>query len=50
MELDIDEGGIEVVVPNDEKELHVRMVSENNNGGVDGKKTILQAKKWYFYN
>ena len=26
------------------------MVFEDNNGGVDGTKALLHAKKWYVYN
>ena len=41
------EGGIEDVVIDDERERHLRIVFEENNGGVDGTKAILNAKKWY---
>ena len=38
------------MVLDDERELHWRMVFEDNNGGVDGTKAILHAKKWDVYN
>ena len=50
MELDPDEEEIEDVVLDDERERHWRMVFEENNGGVDGKKALLHAKKWDVYN
>ena len=50
MEPDTDEEEIKDVVLDDERERHWRMVFEDNNGGVDGTKAILHAKKWDVYN
>ena len=33
----------------DERERHCRMVFEDNSGGVDNNKPLLNAKRWYFY-
>ena len=33
----------------DDMELHWRVVSEENYGGVDDKKTLLHAKMWDIY-
>ena len=38
------------MVLGDERERHWRMVFEDNNGGVDGTKALLHAKKWDVYN
>ena len=46
MEPDTDEEEIEDVVPDNEIERHWHMVFEDNNGGVDGTKALLYAKKW----
>ena len=50
MEPDPDEENTEDVVLDDERERHWRMDFENNNGGVDGMKVLLHAKKWDVYN
>ena len=47
---DPDDQDIEDVVINNEREHHWRMVFEDNNGGVDGKKALLHAKRRYVYN
>ena len=47
MDPDHDEEEIEdVVLDDDEREPHLRMVLEDNNGGVDGTKALINAKKW----
>ena len=46
MELDPDEEEVEDVVLNDDRELHWRMVFEDSNGGVNGTKALLHARKW----
>ena len=38
------------MVLGDERERHWRMDFEGKNGGVDGTKALLHAKKWDFYN
>ena len=38
------------VVLDNEREIHWCMVFEGGNGGVDGKNTLLHAKKWDVYN
>ena len=38
------------MVLDDEREHHWRIVFEVENGGVDGKKALLHAKRWDFYN
>ena len=50
VEPDNDEKNIEDVVLDDERERHGRMVFEGNNGGSDGAKDLIHAKKWYSYN
>ena len=50
MEPDPDEEEIYYVVLDDGRERHWRMVLEDNSGGVDGKKALLHANKWYVYN
>ena len=31
----------------DERERHCRMVFEENGGGLDNKKAVIYAKRWY---
>ena len=50
MEPDPDEEEIKDVVLNDERERNWRMVFEYNNGGVDGTKSLLYARKCDVYN
>ena len=50
MDLDHGEEEIEYVVLDDERESHWNMVFEDSNGGVDGTKALLHAKKWGVYN
>ena len=49
MEDGIDEEDMDDVNLGDEKEHHCRMVFEKKNGGVDDKKVLLHAKRWYVY-
>ena len=46
VEPDPDEEEIKYVVLDDESELHCRFFFEKKNVGVDGKKSLLHAKKW----
>ena len=50
MELDPYEEEIEDMVLDDDRYRHWRMVFEDSNGGVDGTKALLHAKKWDVYN
>ena len=50
MELDTRKEEIEDVVIDDERERHWHMDFEENNGGLDGTKTLLHANKWDVYN
>ena len=50
VEPDSDEVVIKYVVPYDERDIHWRIIFEDNSGGVDGKKALLHAKKWDDYN
>ena len=43
---DPDEEEIEDMVLNDERERNLRIIFEDNNGGVNGTKALLHAKKW----
>ena len=38
------------MVLNDERDFHWHMVFKHNNGGVDGTKALIHAKKWDVYN
>ena len=49
MEDDPDEEGMDDVNLDDERERHWRMVSEDNDGGMDDAKVLLHAKRWDFY-
>ena len=44
-----DEEKMDDVNLDDERERHWRMVFEDNEGGVDDKKTLLHAKRWDLY-
>ena len=44
---DPDEEGMEDVKLDSEREHHRRMVFEDNAGGVEDKKALLNAKSWY---
>ena len=50
MEPDPDEEEIGDVVLDADRERNWRMVSEGNNGGVDGMKALIHSKKWDLYN
>ena len=45
-----DEEKTKDLVLDDDREHHWRMFFQYNNGGVDGTKALLHAKKWYVYN
>ena len=49
MEDDPDGDEMEDVNLDDDMENHWRMVSEDNDGGVDDKKSLLHAKRWDVY-
>ena len=49
MENDPDEEETDDVNINDKRERHWRNVFEDNEGGVDDKKALLHAKRWYLY-
>ena len=49
MEDDPDGDEMEDVNLDDDMENHWRMVSEDNDGGVDDKKSLLHAKRWDLY-
>ena len=49
MEDDPDEEDMEDVNLYDNRELHWRMVFKENDGGVDGAKALLHAKRWDVY-
>ena len=49
MEDDPNEEEMEYMNLDDERERHRRVVSEENDGGVDGKKALLYANRWDFY-
>ena len=38
------------MVLDDERKNHWRMGFEDKNGGMDGSKELVHAKKWYVYN
>ena len=46
---DPDEEDMEDVKLDNERERHWRIVFEDNDGGVDDKKSILHAKRWDVY-
>ena len=46
---DTDEEDMEDVKLDHKRERHWRIVFEDNNGGVDNKKSILHAKRWDVY-
>ena len=50
MDPDPDEEEIGDVVLDADRERNWRMVSEGNNGGVDGMKALIHSKKWDLYN
>ena len=50
VETDPDEEDIEDVVLDDDIECHWFMVFKDKNGGVDGTKDLLHAKKWNVQN
>ena len=49
VEDDTDEKEMDNVNLDHERERHWRMVFGNNCGGVDDKKALLHAKRWYVY-
>ena len=49
MENDPDEEDMDDVNINDERERHWRICFEDNEGGVDDKKALLNAKRWDLY-
>ena len=49
MEPDPDEEDMEYVKLDDKKDRKWRIVFEDNDGGVDDKKSILHAKRWDVY-
>ena len=49
MENDPDEEEMEDFKLVDDMERHWRMVLEDNDGGVDNKKSLIHAKRWYVY-
>ena len=49
MEDDPDEEEMDNLNIDDERELHWRMVFEDNDGGVDDAKLLLHAKRWDLY-
>ena len=49
MEDDTDEEDMDDVNIDDDRERHWRMVFEDREGGVDGKKEFLHAKRWDLY-
>ena len=49
VEDETDEEEMENVNLYDERELHWRMVFEDNAGGVDDAKELIHAKRWYVY-
>ena len=49
METDPYEEDMEDVRLDNEREHHWRMVFNDNNGGVDDDKMVLNSKKWDFY-
>ena len=46
---DPDEEEMDDINLDDKRERHWRMVSEDNDGGVDDAKTLLYAKRWDIY-
>ena len=50
VETDTDEEDVEDVVLDYYRERHWHMVFQDKNGGVDGTKALLHAKKWEIYN
>ena len=49
VEVDPDEEQMEYVKLDYERECHWIMFFEDNDGGVDGKKALLHAKRWDVY-
>ena len=47
---DTNEEDSEDAVRDNERERHWRMVNKYDNGGEDGTKYLLNAKKWDVYN
>ena len=49
MEDDLNEEETDDINIDKKRERHWRMVFEDNEGGVDDKKTLLHAKRWDLY-
>ena len=47
MDQDIDEEDMEYVKLDNKRDRHWRMVFEENDGGINDKKALLHAKRWY---